>query len=274
MRHAMFPTGEKNRFMGYEVPDDASASVTAKECCESGFPFTGFWNKCVDCGQLVSQWGYGNTRKDHGYRDLDDNYYCTPCGDKHRVRPQNANASRPKIEIEVPALYTMASLHDLQASYRRVIGLWPFQTKFLGILGIPGSGKSHCCWAIAKNMANQGRRVTIISAVQMREAWVAASKSMMGPEQLVHRWHTTNWLIIDDLSAAVATDGWVAFFHDLLDERINHDRPTMITTAAMGGEIEDKYSTAVRSRFQNFEWVTLPFKDWRAKKNRVNATSE
>ena len=70
-------------------------------------------------------------------------------------------------------------------------------------------------------------------------------------------------LILDDFSGAEVQPGWVEFVHAVLDTRLTEHRPTLITRAADGAEIERVYGKAVRSRLASLPWIQLPNVDRR-----------
>jgi len=252
------PEGEEVYVQGDDDQEhlSPSAKVTAHEhfCGGCSLWFVEHWRQTVNSAGI---------------------YFCPTCADEARracetVQPGRDTGERtfPGIKIEVPAMYALAELSVLPAKHRGAIERWPFKVPFLGIIGIPGSGKTHCCWAVARGMANRGRYVETMAAPDLRQRWLDKKRLPEGSMRFEERLFRAPWLILDDLSAATGTDGWAEFAHNLLDRRTSNMLPTLLTSAASGEELERLYDRAFRSRLQFFEWVCLPDKDWRMKEHR------
>lgn len=234
-----------------------------------GERYCGMAYMCSGCSEYFCVWD------DRYYSNDGTCYYCGVCTRKRRLgRVAAAQPVRERIEIDVPARYTTASILDLKPQEQAKLKRWPYTTPLLAVKGNPGSGKTHICWAVAKDLANRGIRVRIQSAADLRAEWIYRMKNGNA-----HEWERSvyecPYLVLDDISAPSATDGWVEFFHQLLDKRSAANRPTLLTTAADGQQIEGKYSKPIRSRLNFWTWLTLPAVDRReASKEEVKPDSK
>jgi len=220
---------------------------------------------CPGCGEFVNVHAEGIRANERGH------YYCKKCGneivDNYAKAQVGEGTVGAPIEIEVPAEYMTASILQYSGKNQSALSSWPKKRPLMGILGIPGSGKSNAIWAIAKNLATRGQRATIMIASEERRRWYQTKEDKRG--KIEESWMRAIWLLIDDISAPPASDGWQAVMHDLLTVRKRHLRPTVVTTAAKGEELEEKYGAAIRSRLSSFEWLQLADKDWRKEKKPI-----
>lgn len=220
--------------------------------------FAGMVYLCADCNEQFSAWD------DRAYSTDGMSYYCGLCTRKRRMgRASNVQPIRPRIEIDVPARYATASLLDLKPQPRSFLTRWPQSTPLLAIRGIPGSGKTHACWSVAKELANRGIRVRMQAATDLKAEWIYKTRGHYGAHDWERSVQECAYLIVDDISGPTTTDGWVEFFHQLLDKRASANRPTLITSAVDGEQIEAKYNRPIRSRLNFWTWLTLPATDHR-----------
>ena len=166
------------------------------------------------------------------------------------------NSKPAAVEIQVPPLYLTASINDVAPKFRKVVDSWPRERKFLAIIGNPGAGKTHICWAVAKKLALAGQKTTLLWAPEMKDRWMAALHSYEA-ESLVRGWEYTPLLLVDDLSAPTASEGWTALLHEVLDRRLTWQKPTLLTMTTPDADIEKRFGASIRSRLHFFDFVTL-----------------
>lgn len=213
---------------------------------------------CPVCGEFVSLHDPGLRADERG------RYYCKKCGDEivaqHAADPDSAIDFRP-IAVDVPTEYMQADIMLCPASKAGVLRKWPMEKPLLGICGINGSGKTMVLYAINKNLGRRGRRAIVMICSSERSRWSQSNNR----EDIVDRWKKAPWLLMDDITAPPATDGWADVMHNLLSERLSHRRPTLITTHSNAEEVREKYGQPICSRLSAFEWLAMPSIDWRKK---------
>lgn len=156
--------------------------------------------------------------------------------------------------------YAAARPSDFPPAVARVLEGWPFSNWFLFIQGTTGAGKTHACHAIKNALAGESKAVRILNAPEARQTFIGAEH---GRENLIQAWSRTELLALDDISAASGTDGWVEAFHLILDNRINADRPTILTAACGRDEIGRLFGQAIGSRLKIFSVLWIGDKDRR-----------
>ena len=189
-------------------------------------------------------------------------HMCPECSRDYNPHQESPTGPAP---LDVPAAHATATLTILPAKNRAALQRWPQQTTLCGIYGIPGSGKTTACWARANELSKAGRRVVVREAVDLRQEWLR-SFGNVGREQAIERTIRTTYLVLDDISACAAGDGWGEFLHRALDLRIEQALATLITSALRGDELQALYGVAIRSRLKTFAWTWLPAKDHRQPK--------
>lgn len=176
-------------------------------------------------------------------------------------KPFTTNAETIGKEVDIPEDYASANFADLPKQCKH----WPNKEPFLIISGIPGSGKTRSCYAYVRALSKVGRDILLLDAPLAQQRWDGAILND-GRRRCLDVWINCPRLILDDLSACVASDGWAQTIHVLLSERKKHKRPLLFTTASDQKELGKKYGQAIYSRIREFEWVELDRKDWRAAK--------
>lgn len=232
------------------------------------------WFQCQGCQRFFVENTYFTNEflhlRRHMYVTPLGRPYCHDCGTEMNRLVESyvdTEEKRPPIEIEVPVMFMTASESDYKPDIRKRLMQWPRKVPLLGIQGIPGSGKSRATWALAKRMAYDGRRVWHDTAPSLKGRWLSlASSDQKKRLELETMLQMTPWLILDDISGIKATPGWQEFFHQLLEKRTIAQRPTVITMAGGGEEIQEAYGSQIRSRMNLFQWIALPEKDWRMAK--------
>ena len=187
-------------------------------------------------------------------------FMCPECSRKYVV--DGPSLPLGPAPLDVPAAFSTATLSILPAKNRTTIQRWPLQSLFVGICGVPGSGKTTACWARSNELAKGGRHVNVLAAVELRQDWIR-SFGNIGREQAIERTIRVTYLVLDDISACAPGDGWGEFLHRMLDTRLAHELATLITTAAKGDDLQAIYGAAIRSRMKCFTWTWLPAKDHR-----------
>lgn len=208
--------------------------------------------QCNDCKKLI------NPRVDPG-RWGAKTVLCRKCsGSLTGIMPRDENKSMPILSV-APALYQNASLDDFESKIRQAVTCWPKRFTFLGIIGQPGTGKTHLAWSIEKHLASRGIKVKVLDAQQAKLDWFESQYR----ESLIKAWKKERYLIVDDLTRVSPSEGWSAVLTDVIDSRTSNDKATIVCTMDAGDVIQKSYGKALRSRLAYFDWLHLKGKDRR-----------
>ncbi len=212
--------------------------------------------QCPSCKEFADMQGVGIRADERGM------YYCRKCGEEivaqHSAALDSEMDFKP-IHVEVPTEYMQADILLFPAGKQGVLRDWPMKRPLLGICGVNGAGKTMALYAIYKNLARRGRKAFVMICSAERSRWSQSNNR----DEIVERWIKAPWLLVDDITAPPATDGWKDVMHNLLSARLSHRRPTLITTHSKADEVNEKYGPPICSRLSAFEWLALPSIDWR-----------
>lgn len=196
-----------------------------------------------------------------GFHTTDDVVFCREC---HARRM----AGRIYGGLVVPDIYAGAKITDYPDRTANIMAAWPSGLcRFLFLTGGPGAGKTHGCYAIQRRLSAQKPPLIprVLNLPQARTMW---SEAKVNRENLIHGWKKHPALIMDDLSATSATDGWKEAVHLILDERLRESRPTIVTAACGLEEIERRFDPAIKSRLSMFHLHDLGNRDRRNRRSK------
>ena len=127
------------------------------------------------------------------------------------------------------------------------------------MLGTTGLGKTHLSTAVAESVIKRGYSVVYVSAVSMIRDFSNSIQWGRDNEIAdVSKYYDCDLLIIDDLGTEVTNRLTQSYFYEVVNERINARKCTIINTNLTVAEIKESYSDRVFSRVLG-EYVLLPF---------------
>ena len=194
---------------------------------------------------------------------------CESCGGEGWVpsggmlRPCLCQRERA-IQRELPPRYRYARLADFPVESRAQIGRW-FKTPGDGLLlfGAVGSGKTHLAAAIARDRMEQGERVQFRRLAEFYAALRESYRLNMSETEVLQPYVAAPLIVLDDLGAGGLTDFERRATLEILDQRLNHMRPTVVTTNLELGEIADKMDDRIASRLAMYTNIRLAGADRR-----------
>lgn len=124
------------------------------------------------------------------------------------------------------------ALHHARAFADRPVG-------WLAFFGPPGSGKSHLSAAIANALAARGESVSYTSAPALMDYLRAGFADNSTTERL-KALQEVAILVLDDLGAELRDERTDEWLYKLLNYRAGHDLPTVISSNAGRGELDDR----------------------------------
>lgn len=203
--------------------------------------------------------------------------------DATRIQERDVLVAERLAKLDAPPLYANATLASYQLHgnvedrtrqsrvlqiARRYLGLWPEVDPLIVFSGAPGTGKGHIAWAIARELAVNGVSVRVVKLPalirDLREAW----RDRQGPseEQRLRRYREPELLVLDEVSQHALYGQPRQHLYDVIDERLEWLRPTIITTNESDDGLSALLGGALLSRVQGGGGL-LDFgtADWRSR---------
>ncbi len=127
------------------------------------------------------------------------------------------------------------------------------------MIGTTGLGKTHLSTAVAEKVIERGFSVRYVSAVSMMRDFSNSIRRNADDETFdMSVYYDCDLLIIDDLGTEVANRLTQSYFYEIINERINKRKCTIINTNLKAGELLETYSERVSSRILG-EYTALSF---------------
>jgi len=131
----------------------------------------------------------------------------------------------------------------------------------LALFGGTGLGKTHLSSAVAGAVIEKGNDVYYISAANLfadfEEKRFGSSSSYESTGE-IDQYFTCDLLIIDDLGSEMINQFTVSCLYNVINSRLNHKKPTMISSNLTQDEFRKKYWDRISSRVFG-EYLVLPF---------------
>lgn len=210
-----------------------------------------------------------------------ESVYCAPCTDALAREAAAAEAERIAAaaaarrekclaELDVPPEFNWATLETIrpdwgsEAQRARVARALQVARQivlehrhgmnalpFVVFHGRPGNGKSLLTWAIAKAFASDGRSARVVRLADMvrdlRENW-GGQRSGPSDKARLHRYRSPEFLGIDEVSKHAFFGKPHQHLLDVVNHRIDHHRPTVITSNDHMDQLEDLLGAPLMSR--------------------------
>lgn len=136
--------------------------------------------------------------------------------------------------------------------------------------GTTGLGKTHLSTSIAKGVIDRGFDVVYVTAQDLfedfeREKFSRSYSSTQ--ENTTEKYFECDLLIIDDLGTELSNQFTVSCLYNLINSRINSEKPMIINTNLNQNDLRDRYADRITSRlFGEFSVMCFYGKDIRLKK--------
>lgn len=194
--------------------------------------------------------------------------------------------------LAVPLLYADATLDSLDAHAPelveireragRFIAAWPERQvpsaafpQIVLMLGVPGSGKGHVVWSIARAIAREYGDSAIVGTLgdivkDIRAAWRADSSE--DESQKLRRYRRADLLVIDEVSRHALYGEPAQHLYDLIAHREQWLRPTIVTSNDSLEELGQLIGPALVSRAMGWSdsW-RFPATDYRVRRREARA---
>lgn len=153
----------------------------------------------------------------------------------------------------------MASIYNFLKSYAESFNVEGSGN--LALFGGTGLGKTHLSSAVARRVIENGNDVYYISASNLfadfEEKRFGSSSSYESTGE-IDQYFTCDLLIIDDLGSEMINQFTVSCLYNVINSRLNHKKPTMISSNLTQDEFRRKYWDRISSRVFG-EYLVLPF---------------
>ena len=117
------------------------------------------------------------------------------------------------------------------------------------LIGGTGLGKTHISTAVAKNVIERGYDVLYVTATGMLSDFETKRFGNGGePKNRIERYTEAELLIVDDLGTETVNQFTLSCIYDVINERINRRRSTIINTNLSLKDMETKYNERITSR--------------------------
>jgi hypothetical protein len=121
---------------------------------------------------------------------------------------------------------------------------WQYGPRGIAAHGETRRCKSRCLWLLIQRLIMEGRSVAAMTGGQLgRSCAEALSEGGAAPRDWFDHLATIDVLFIDDLDKAKFTDRVLAELFDIIETRVAHELPILITTNATGDTLTDKMKT-------------------------------
>ena len=201
---------------------------------------------------------------------------------KRRARelklPEGSTASGPSDDERdalagVTPLFARASLNDFPQISADLARLYvrltspPEDARYPGLLlaGEPGRGKTHLGYAFVRAFVRQRRRAAFVTARALqRTVWASYTADGGDEKTAIASFTRPDLLVIDDLGhEGKPGDASLSLLLDILDERANYRRPTIVTTNLSGDDVATRFDDAMYSRLSAYDRLVLEGPDRR-----------
>ncbi len=136
--------------------------------------------------------------------------------------------------------------------------------------GTTGLGKTHLSTSIAKEVIDRGFDVVYVTAQDLFEDFEHDKFSRnysSTQENSTEKYFECDLLIIDDLGTELSNQFTVSCLYNLINSRINSEKPMIINTNLNQNDLRDRYADRITSRlFGEFSVMCFFGKDIRLKK--------
>jgi DNA replication protein DnaC len=173
------------------------------------------------------------------------------------------------IATSLPSRYQKASLNDFTEARANAIREWLQKpTDGLLITGGPGAGKTYLAAAIFITVVNA--RQTSIKFKRAAQLFQAIRDSYgqedVSEEEILGDYIKPRFLVLDDLGAGSLSDHERRYTLEVIDRRLNAERPTIITTNLTLKEISERMDERIASRMNEYKLLEFKGEDRRGKK--------
>ena len=116
------------------------------------------------------------------------------------------------------------------------------------MFGATGLGKTHLSSALARRIIERGFDVQYVSAIKLISDFEHDRFRRDTEGEDISRYYDCDLLIIDDLGCEMSNQFTVSCLYDVINNRINTNKSTIVSTNLTPAELRDKYWDRITSR--------------------------
>lgn len=196
----------------------------------------------------------------------DDTGYVAKDG-KHSGMVECACALEKRVDARLPKRFRQASLLNVSEVLRTEVMDWfakPGDGLF--IMGPAGRGKTYLAAAIVRTLVMIAHEALFLRCADFYSDLRASYQSDMPERGIYAKYSKYRILVLDDLGAGGLSDFQRYSMTEFLDQRINKEFPTIVTSNWNLEQISEKMDERIASRLSSFHHIVLEGPD-----RRVNA---
>ena len=177
------------------------------------------------------------------------------------------------IQFQLPQLYHAAMLKDFPQTLRSIITEWLDEATRpngqprpagLFLCGHPGTGKTHLAASIVRRVISMGKSIRFRRAAQLYQAIRDSyGNDSVSEAEVLADFVDAPLLVLDDLGTGSLSDHERRYTLEVLDSRLNANRPTIITSNLTIEQIRDAMDDRIASRLNTFKLISFNGQDRR-----------
>jgi hypothetical protein len=186
-----------------------------------------------------------------------------------RIATRCACVAAKVVATALPSRYQKASLNDFTEARANAIREWlENPTDGLLLTGGPGAGKTYLAAAIFITVVNARKAsIRFKRAAQLFQAIRDSyGQEDVSEEEILGDYIKPRFLVLDDLGAGSLSDHERRYTLEVIDRRLNAERPTVITTNLTLKEISERMDERIASRLSGYTLLKFTGEDRRGKK--------
>ncbi|MBO7148460.1 MAG: ATP-binding protein [Clostridia bacterium] len=217
-------------------------------CSDEGFDDNGKMCICMKRALALATYessGIGKLISRQSFENFDLGYY-------------KAGEERNNMKLVLESCKDYASTFDSKTSENMLF------------FGTTGLGKTHLSTSVAKTVIDRGYDVVYETAQKLFDDFEHEKFSHdynSDRESVTRKYFDCDLLIIDDLGTELSTQFTVSCLYNIINSRINNEKPMMISTNLGQKELRQRYADRITSRlFGEFSVMVFKGEDIRIKK--------